>query len=240
MKSEKPKSTDNESEAKSVRVLAIVAHSDDETIGMGGTIARHVSQGHSVYAACMTNGVGARLVEQADEKVRERSNAAHQAAAILGFEWLQSFDFPDNAMDTVSLLSVVQAIEKLKEDVLPDIIYTHNPNDLNIDHQVTTQAVLTAFRPQAHETYSEIRAMEVSSATDYAEGNGSSFVPHIYTDIDLFWSQKRRALSCYSSEIRQFPHSRSQEALKALATHRGCQVGVGKAECFQLLRRIER
>jgi LmbE family N-acetylglucosaminyl deacetylase len=82
-------------------VLVIVAHTDDETLGAGGAIARHVDIGDSVYVASMTDGVSARATIGGDEKYA-RSVASVGVSKILGFNWLKASNFPDNEMDTVA------------------------------------------------------------------------------------------------------------------------------------------
>ena len=132
------------------KVLIIVAHSDDESLGMGGAIARHKNNGEDVFAISMTNGVGSRDSIN-NLEIEKRLKASIEASKVLGFTWLESFDFPDNKLDSVSLLEIVKCLEKVKSSINPDLIYTHTSADLNIDHRIINQAVLTAFRPQPNE-----------------------------------------------------------------------------------------
>jgi len=221
-------------------VLVVSAHTDDETLGVGGTIAKHVKQGHRVYGISMTDGVGARD-DQISERIKIRKQASINAAAILGMEWIEGGNFPDNAMDTVPLLSVTKMIEQVKNKVRPTIIYTHSPADLNIDHRVVAQATLTAFRPQPNEIWKEIRAFEIASATDYGQMDvTAAFMPNLSVCIEETWPMKLKALMEYKEEMREAPHSRSLEGLENLAKYRGNQVGLKMAEAFQVLRKIER
>lgn len=221
-------------------VLVVVAHTDDETLGLGGTIARHVESGDSVYGLSMTDGIGARG-GQSDEAIQQRAHAALNAARILGLKWIEGGKFPDNAMDTVSLLSVARVTEKAKQIVKPTLIYTHSSADLNVDHRVVSQATLTAFRPQPTETWTEIRAFETPSATDYGHRSvTNTFYPNVYVDISRTWNTKLRALKEYAAEMRNSPHTRSLEGLENLGKLRGNQVGVSYAEAFELIRKIER
>lgn len=118
-------------------VLVIVAHTDDETLGVGGTIARHVENGDIVYGISMTNGVGSREGKQY-ESIQQRREAALWAANILGLTWLVEGNFPDNEMDTISMLSVTKVIESVKDQIKPTIVYTHSMADLNIDHRTSS------------------------------------------------------------------------------------------------------
>ena len=220
-------------------VLVIVAHSDDETISMAGTIVKHVSRGDNVIVVSMTDGVGARDGSNIYD-VDSREFSADAASKELGFNWGDCYDFNDNAMDAYPLIEVVKAIEKVKNEHNPTLVYTHSGSDLNVDHRVVSNAVLTAFRPQPNEKCKEIRLFEVASATDY--GNPSitgSFAPNLFVDITNKWASKERALGAYKAEMRDYPHSRSIEGIKNLAKLRGNQVGCEMAEAFEVIRKIE-
>jgi len=220
--------------------LVIVAHADDETLGAGGTIAKHAERGESVYCLSMTDGIGARGAV-AKSETQKRRVASENAAKTLGFIWLEGGRFPDNALDTVPLLEIVKVIEKVKSAVNPTLVYTHSAADLNIDHRIVNQAVLTAFRPQPNEKCVEIRAFEVPSATDFGSGNfAAPFTPNLYIGIEKTWAKKLNGLIQYKSEMRPAPHARSLEGLETLAKYRGNQAGLPMAEAFQILRKIER
>jgi len=220
-------------------VLVIVAHSDDETIAMAGTIKKHVRNGDRVNVISMTNGVSARQ-NGSKSDIAIRKKASINASKILGFEWGPCYDFNDNAMDQHSVLEVTRAIERVKEIYKPSIVYTHSGADLNIDHRVVANAVLTAFRPQPMENCKEIRLFEVASATDFgSQSLMRQFSPNLYVDITEDWDKKVDALNAYSLEMREYPHSRSVQGIENLARVRGNQVGVELAESFEIIRRLE-
>ncbi|MDA8916417.1 PIG-L family deacetylase [Gammaproteobacteria bacterium] len=219
-------------------ILIVVAHTDDETIGMGGTIVNHIKDGDNVFAISMTDGVSARDLYSKKE-VNLRIASSINAAKILGFEWLQCGNFPDNEMDKCSLIEIIKFIENAKDISNPDIVYTHSSADLNIDHRILSQAVLTAFRPMPNETCKEIRVFEVPSATDYGHKSVTGFFsPNLYVDISDVWDKKLLALKEYSIEMMDYPSSRSLEGIKNLSKLRGNQVGVYQAEAFEIIRKI--
>lgn len=221
-------------------ILVVVAHTDDEALGCGGTIARHIKNGDKVFGVSMTDGVGARGVADNDE-VKRRAQASINASKILGMEWLEGGAFPDNAMDTVALLDVVKVVEEAKAKINPTIVYTHSSADLNVDHRIVSQAVLTAFRPQPNEVWEEIRVFEIASATDYGHRSVTKeFSPNLYVDITETWKTKLAALKEYSMEMRQPPYARSLDGLENLARYRGNQVGLTYAEAFEIIRKLER
>lgn len=220
-------------------VLVVVAHSDDESISMAGTISKHIKKGDKVFVISMTNGVGAR--DDANlNKINQRKNASVTASKVLGFEWGDCYDFTDNGMDSYPLIEIIKAVEKAKYKYRPTLVYTHSGADLNVDHRVVSNSVLTAFRPQPNELCKEIRLFEVASATDY--GNSSitgSFLPNLFIDISNEWPVKVKALEEYLEEMCEYPHSRSIQGIKNLGNLRGNQVGYDFAEAFEVIRKLE-
>lgn len=218
-------------------VLVCVAHRDDETIGCGGTISKHVAKGDKVYCLSMTDGVSAR-VQKKGKDVKVRLKNSIKASKILGFNWINiDKNFDDNEMDKVSLLSVIKVIEKVKEKIQPDIIYTHYDKDLNIDHRIVSQAVLTAFRPMKDEKLEKIFFFEVLSATDYSS---KSFIPNYFNKIDKHWKKKNKALKAYGDEILKTKTSRNLNGVRNLAMYRGNFCGHQYAEAFKLIREIDK
>ena len=221
-------------------ILVIASHPDDEAIGCGASIARHIDEGDKVCIITLTNGVNSRDDVQTKD-AQERNEAAVNSINSLGAKWLGSGDFPDNKMDSIPLIDVVKFIESFKESFYPDIIYVHSPTDLNIDHRIAASATLTAYRPQPNEKYSEIHFFEISSSTDYTVKQlEDSFEPNLYINIDNYWENKLKALKFYDMEMHPDPHSRSYKKIKSLAEFRGAQSGMKLAEAFQVVRRIIR
>jgi LmbE family N-acetylglucosaminyl deacetylase len=199
-------------------------------------MAKHVAQGDQVHVLFMTDGVGSRNLK--NNQASSRRCSAKRAADIVGVESIWNLDFPDNKMDTVALLDVTQAIEKKIYELQPEIIYTHHFGDLNIDHQITHKAVMTACRPQPGFSVKTIYAFEVLSSTEWQTPNITPFVPNLFVDITDYLSTKMQALQAYETEMREVPHSRSLEHVEILARHRGHTVGVQAAEAFMLVRSI--
>lgn len=222
-------------------VLVVAAHPDDEILGMGGTIARHVAAGDQVHIMFLGDGVGSRGSSAA--LIEERQEMARAACEHLGVNVSQLHfqAFPDNAFDSVPLLEVVQAIEILKGQLAPDVVYTHHGGDLNIDHRIACQAVLTAFRPQLGERCKEIYSFEVNSATEWSAPSVSApFLPDTYVDVSAYRFAVLKAYACYAEEVRPDPHVRSLKAFEVSLERRGREVGVEEAEAFMTLRRIVR
>ena len=224
-----------------MRVLVVAAHPDDEVLGCGGTIARLAQEGHDVYIAILGEGITSRYQQQ-EEAVQAQVKALHarsrQVAELLGTKDLFLYNLPDNRFDTVPLLGVIKMIEELVQRIQPKVIYTHHGGDLNIDHIITHRAVLTAARPITECSVKEIYAFEVPSSTEWAFGQFQPFHPNVFMDISATLEAKLKAMELYESEVREFPHPRSLEALQAVARHWGSVVGCRAAEAFELIRAV--
>jgi N-acetylglucosamine malate deacetylase 1 len=219
-------------------VLVTVAHPDDEVLGAGGTLARHVRGGDKVHIVFLADGVSSR---GADETAAERRvKAARNAAAYIGAKEPVFLGFQDNRLDRFDLLDITQAIERIVAKVEPSIVYTHHAGDLNIDHVICQRAMLTACRPLPGSKLRAIYAMEVPSSTEWATpAPQNAFLPTRFVDISAVQDIKRRALEAYAEEMRPFPHPRSIEVVEALATWRGATAGLPAAEAFMVLREVE-
>lgn len=225
-----------------MEILIIAAHPDDEVLGCGGTIARLSREGQEVYIAILGEGITSRHPkrEQADPaSVQELQTQSHDVAKLLGAKDPLLHKLPDNRFDTLPLLDIVKVVEELVERLRPQVIYTHHGGDLNIDHAMVHRAVLTATRPIVGCPVKEIYAFEVPSSTEWAFGQKeSAFHPNVFTNITDTLNAKIEAMRLYKTEIRNFPHPRSPEALTALARYRGSMIGVQAAEAFELIRKV--
>lgn len=219
-------------------ILVIVAHPDDEVLGCGGTIARHIAEGDTVNVAFMADGLTSRR-DGVTSELQEREKARDEALDILGVSKFYALNFPDNRMDIVPLLDVVQELELIIEQVRPTRVYTHHHGDLNVDHRVTHQAVMTACRPVPGSGVREILTFEVMSSTEWATPGVAPFVPNAFVDISEYLPKKLEALAAYKMEMRPMPHSRSVAHIEVLARHRGNSVGVEVAEAFEVVRVVE-
>ncbi len=224
-------------------ILVCAAHPDDEALGCGGAMARHARLGDSVHVLFAADGVGARLTRNsaAETPRRERREAANRAAGILGARPPIFLDLPDQRLDAVPMLDLIQHIERVASDTRPSIVYTHHVGDLNLDHRRVAEAAMVAFRPLSGSTVSAIYGFETLSSTEWSIGEAcSQFHPVRFVDITHHLDRKLDALRQYHGEMREHPHPRSDATVKALATLRGSTVGVPAAEAFSVLREIVR
>jgi LmbE family N-acetylglucosaminyl deacetylase len=217
------------------RILVVVAHPDDEVLGCGAVIARHVQNGDKVQVVFLADGFSSRNGDS-----ENRDGSAKEASKVLGCEKPIFLNLPDNQLDTVPLIEVVKKVEKSIKHFQPNIIYTHHFGDLNIDHQLTHKAVMTACRPQPEFCVKEIYSFETLSATHWQSSSmGNAFNPNCFINVSDYIDKKIEALQCYDNEMRSSPHVRSYGSVKDLSKFRGAIIGVKNAEAFFVERLIK-
>ena len=222
-------------------ILAVVAHPDDEVLGCGATLARLIKEGYEANTLILGEGVTSRD-EKNDTKNRNKEilalkEQAKKANKVLGVKEVYFYDLSDNRFDTLPLLEIIKAIEEVKFKVKPDIIFTHYGKDLNIDHQITYNAVITAARPIKGETVKEIYSFEIPSSTEWSYP--LSFSPNVFFDVTETIDIKLKAMQLYISEIKDFTHPRSEEFIRLNSRLWGIKAGLNNAEVFQSIRIIK-
>lgn len=227
-----------------MKILIVAAHPDDELLGAGGTIARHVENGDMVDALILGEGQTSRFAhrEDAGEQIlTELHGNTQKAAKVLGIRRVYFENFADNRFDGVELLTIVKAIEDRIKELSPDIIYTHHGGDLNVDHQKTYQAVLTATRPMQGQCVKEIYAFETVSSTEWNFAYGDAqFSPNVFVKLtDEQFAKKLKAMQEYETELCEYPHPRSLRMLEAVALRWGGVVGGHFVEAFELVRSVK-
>lgn len=223
-----------------MKILIIAAHPDDEVLGCGGTIARLSKEGHEISIVILGEGITSRYLhrEDADKEILQNlQEHSFQVARLLGAKDLQIFDLPDNRFDTIPLLDIVKNIEGCIEKIKPDCVYTHHSSDLNLDHVLINRATLIATRPLEKSSVNIVLSYEVPSSTEWAfQTTGPGFQPNIFVDINKTLDTKIEAMKMYDGENREYPHPRSSEALRAIASRWGSVSGLKAAEAFELIR----
>lgn len=222
-------------------ILVVAAHPDDELLGIGGTVKRLSKEGGCVRAVILAEGLTSRGDKRSDIDQSELKNLqkdARMAAEEVGYMSIDFCGFPDNRMDEVDLLNIVKMVSKFVEKYQPDTIFTHHHGDLNIDHQRTCEAVLTACRPVGNYCVKRIYAFETPSSTEWNYRYNEPFCPNVFFDVTDTLEAKIRGMACYRTEGAEYPHPRSPEALRALGQYRGASVGLKMAEGFELLREV--
>ena len=223
------------------KILVVVAHPDDEVLGCGGTILKYINEGYKIDLITLTDGVSSRNLEKQKNTIekRIRLEALLKSSKILGIKNILNLDFPDNKLDSVPILDIIQPIEKKIIKFKPGKIITHFDNDLNKDHNIVSKAIQTICRPIAPFKINEILFFEVLSSTEWHLNKKNSFVPNKFIDIAKTINKKICAFKCYKREIQKFPHSRSIEGIKTIAKYRGMMSGLKYSEAFIIHRMID-
>ena len=225
---------------QSTPVLVIAAHPDDEVLGCGGTIAMLSARGVPVDVIFLADGEIARL-NTSEQKISKRRAAAKNAGEILNLRSLHFLDFPDNRLDSVPRLEIIQAVEAQIEASDTRHIFSHTRWDVNIDHQIAHEVAITVARPSGNGE-SQILSLaffEVLSSSEWRpQLYGGQFNPTCFIDVEKWLEVKLQALNCYEEELRAAPHPRSEIIVRAQSALRGSQSGLRAAEAFEMGRLI--
>lgn len=234
-----------------MKVLVVVAHPDDDVLGMGGTIAKHSLNGDKVHIVYLTTGITSRRnsghqskavyeINKTDTKLMKKEieklkSDALKSCKILGVKTTSFYDFPDNELDSIPRLKIIKTIEKEIEKRGPDVIYTNHYGDLNIDHRLVYESCLTACRPKKGKN-PHLFAFGVISSMEW--NYPGSFNPNYFVNITKNIKTKISAMKSYKNELRCFPHPRSIEGIEVTAKKWGTICGSNYAEAFEIIRII--
>ena len=225
----------------SKKILIVAAHPDDEVLGCFGTVARLIKEGYDAYTLILGEGKTSRdekrVVEDKKDEIEILNTEIIKANEKIGIKKVFIESFPDNRFDSVDLLDIIKVISKVKDTIKLDIIFTHYENDLNIDHQITYKAVITATRPMDEECVKEIYSFEILSSTEW--NYPLSFSPDTFYDISDTIDLKIKAMKEYKSELCEYPHPRSLYGIELNAKYHGMRVGKKYVEAFKTVRVVK-
>jgi len=209
------------------KILVVAAHPDDELLGIGGTLCKHLDEGDEVSVCIVTKAYEPEWSKAyMDQKIKEQQ----QVDAFLGIKQRINLDLPTVKLNTLPCGQLNKTITSVVEKIQPDIVYTHGEGDLNYDHTLIYRACLVATRPPIK---TSLFCFETVSETEW---NPKGFSPNYWVDITEHFEKKIKAFQIYASENKQYPHPRSVEGITALAQKRGTEAMVSYAEALQLIR----
>lgn len=217
------------------KVLIFAAHPDDEVLGCGGVIQHWVKREAKVYVCIVTEGSSSQYPND-QSMIDKKKRHAQKANQILGVHKVIFLDLPDMRLDTVPHVILNRELESVINHIKPDIIYTHSASDLNLDHQKIHYSTLVATRPFSS-TIKTVYAYEVPSSSE--QNREEPFTPNVFLNIEPYIKKKLRAMNCYTSELKIYPHPRSLLGIETLARYRGMSAYMLFAEAFQLLLSYE-
>ena len=226
------------------KVFVVAAHPDDEVLGCGGTLLKHIYNGDKVYVLFVSEGVTGRYkknkISESKVEILKRENMAKNAAKIGKFKIVDFLNLKNLNLNSYPHNYLTNIIVKYFKKYKPDIVYTHYEHDLNIDHYHTFFSTYVASRPNNDFQIRKLLSFEIPSSTDWGiKNNGRSFNPNYFVDISKFVKKKENLLKQYKFELRKAPHSRSNKNINSLSIVRGGVVGVNYAEAFYVNKIIE-
>ena len=214
-----------------MKILVVAAHFDDEILGVGGTLLKHVEAGDQVSACIVTIGKSPKWPEEYTKKQLEEAGKVDEH---LNFEDRFILDFEPMSLSSLSTDSVNREVAKVIDSVKPDTIYTHFWGDINKDHRIVFDSVMVGTRPINDKV--NVICFETPSSTEW---NNIPFKPNYYVNLEKsLIDSKLDAFSCYESEAKKYPHPRSSEAIMNLAKYRGNEVSSEYAEAFVVVRQF--
>lgn len=220
------------------KILVIAPHPDDEVLGVGGTMAKYASMGYEVHVAIVTKGYPPLFSEEIVMRGRDEALKAHELLGVKETYFLDKF--PAAKLDTIPHSEINAALADIIQKVKPEILFIPFNGDIHLDHQMVFLSALVAARPNGGFFPKTIYAYETLSETNWnAPYLTPGFSPNVFVDISDFIEKKIQAMKLYQSQLKSFPHERSIETLKALATLRGSTIGKKAAEAFVLIREVK-
>lgn len=213
-----------------MRVLVFAPHNDDEVLGVGGTIAKYASQGHEVYVCEVTSG----------KNIDRLKNEALEAHSILGVKDTIFLNLPTVGLADIPTKELNEAMCDTVNKIKPDIAFIPHKGDMHLDHKMVAESAMVALRPVNSPQLKAIYSYETLSETEWnIPSPDNLFVPNVWVDITDTIDKKLEAMKCYQSQLYDFPHPRSLEAIEALSKLRGSTICVDNAESFMLIRSIQ-
>lgn len=209
-------------------VLVVAPHPDDETLGCGGTLLRHLAAGDAVHWLVL-----AALPET------EGSAIFDEVASAYGFAGLHRLELPDARLDTVPLADLIARIGAVVQRVAPAVIYLPYRGDAHTDHRVAFDAAAACTKSFRYPSVRRVLAYETPSETDFGlNPDTHCFRPNVFLDITTHLERKLEIVRLYARELGAHPFPRNETALRALAVLHGTVAGCPAAEAFMLLREI--
>ena len=229
-----------------MNVLVFAPHPDDEVLGCGGTIERYIAESHDVYVCVVTSGYPP--IYEKDYKIAQENGWPHvqypdimRAHKILGIKDTYFLQYPTVMLETVPRYELNSKINELVQKISPEVIFIPHFGDMQRDHTLVSEAVMVAVRPKYEDTVRYVYSYETLSETEWNIPHATNtFIPNTYVDIEPYLEKKKEAMSCFITQLCEFPNPRSIEAVDALAKLRGSTMGAKAAEAFALVREYRR
>lgn len=208
------------------KVLVISPHPDDETLGCGGTLRKHVLEGDQVYTIFLTSGErgGHGLPPIETKKIREEE--AKRAGAILGISRMEFWRIPNGKLRVTK--EIVKKLQNKLTEYRPDIIYVTHKGEMHPEHRAAARLVASALENDSPDINPEVLMFEIWTPMQDMD---------YIVDISSFVEIKRKAILAYESQCRVMNFD---SALLSLNRYRGemhSWPGGDYAEIFVIMKR---
>ena len=220
-----------------MKTLVIAPHPDDEILGVGGTLLKRKSQGHSLAWVIVTKP--SEILKWSESKIKKREEQIQKIKSEVGFDMIYQLNFLAAELSHTSLPSLIKSLSETIRDFSPEEIFFPHHGDVHSDHEIVNKAVISSSKSFRNHFLKRLIAYETLSETEYGLDKTKVFFPNLYIDISKFLEKKINLLNIYSSEIDKFPFPRSTESLISLAKYRGSSCNCLAAEAFEILKQIE-
>lgn len=221
------------------KVIVIAAHPDDEILGAGGALLKHMHSGDLLSWLIVT-----KVSEEngfSKERVISRQNEIERVKKMVGFSSIYQLNYPTMSLNSESVNRMIPEISSIFLEFEPEIIYVMNRSDAHSDHRYTFEAVVACTKSFRYPFIKKVLMYECISETEFAPQLPEKvFIPNYFVDISEFFEKKIEIMQVYESEMGEHPFPRSIENIKALAVFRGASVGVKYAESFQIVKIIDK
>lgn len=219
------------------KVLVVAPHPDDETLGCGGTLLRHISEGDEVHWLIMTTISEERGFDV--KRVSSRRVEIDSVAKAYGFSSFCQAEFITAQLDRYSKSDLISFVSSFIQKVEPNIIYIPYRNDVHSDHGIVFDAVSSCTKSFRYPFVKQVLAYETLSETEFSiRPDDPGFKPNFWVDMTDFLDRKIELMKLYAGEMGEHPFPRSEQNIRALSTFRGGVAGVIAAEAFLSLIHI--
>ncbi len=219
------------------KVLIISPHPDDESLGCGGSILRHISKGHDVYWLVCTEVDSDFGWEQ--KQIKKRESEISKVRRAYGFKKYFNLKLPSSKLDDVPIQKIIKSIRTVVNQIEPNAVYIPFSYDVHTDHQIISKVFTSFIKWFRYPSINTVLMYETLSETNFNFSSSNNFTPNIYVDISQFIQKKIKICKIYESEIKPHPFPRSTQSINALSIIRGSEAGFEHAEAFQLVLKRE-
>jgi LmbE family N-acetylglucosaminyl deacetylase len=221
------------------KVIVISAHPDDETLGAGGTLLKHVNEGDQINWLIVTD-----VFEEegfSKERVLTRKEEIEIVSKMYGYKNVYKLGYPTMKLNDTVLFDLVNKISKIFQELKPEIIYVMNRSDAHSDHRIVFDSVMSCTKSFRYPYIKKILMYECLSETEFAPIIPERvFQPNYFVDITNFIEKKVEIMKMFVSELGEHPFPRSIKNIESLASYRGATIGVSHAEAFQMIKFIDK